>query len=316
MVLRNSGRGPLDTMKLFFALAFSALTVLSSTGAALAASSSAVHTSADPDAAKLLAVHAALAPRLARNQFGRPLALESLETLSRVSGDIYAEIDTPFETVRTSFANPRTWCEVLILHVNTKYCHAGVGANVNRLSVRVGKKGPQNINDAFALEFAFRLEASRADYMAALLTAPSGPLGTKDYQLALQAVPLNGAKSFLRLHYSYALGGLARMATQGYLATAGRGKVGFTRVQIGAGRYDYIGGTRGVAERNTMRYYLAVESYLGSLALPPGRQFSSRIEHWFDATEQYRWQLHEMDRSEYLSMKQSEYTRQQSVLIR
>jgi hypothetical protein len=264
----------------------------------------------------LLAEHAALSARLSRNQFGRPLTLASVETSSRVSGDIYAEVDAPFETVRTSFANPRTWCEVLILHINTKYCHAGVGVDANRLSVRVGKKGPQNINDAFALEFAFRLEANHADYMAALLTAPTGPLGTKDYQFELQAVPLNGSKSFLRLHYSYAFSGMARLATQGYLATAGRGKVGFTRVPIGGAKYDYIGGTRGVAERNTMRYYLAVESYLGSLALPPGRQFSSRIEHWFDATEQYRIQLHEMDRSDYLSMKQSEYARQQSVVVR
>jgi hypothetical protein len=62
-----------------------------------------------------------------------------------------------------------------------------------------------------------------------------------------------------------------------------------------------------------MRYYLAVESYLGSLSQPPGRQFSSRIEHWFDATEQYRRQLHEMDRADYLAMKQSEYARQQAV---
>lgn len=71
-----------------------------------------------------------------------------------------------------------------------------------------------------------------------------------------------------------------------------------------------------MAERNTMRYYLAVESYLGSLTLPPGCQFNSRIEHWFDGTEQYRLQLHEMDRSDYLSMKRSEYARQQSVVFR
>ena len=302
-------------MKLFSILAFASLAILSVSGTALAAASSTASISSDPGAAKLLALHAAVAPRLERNQFGRPLALQSGETSSLVSGDVYAEIDAPFETVRKSFANPRTWCEVLILHANTKYCHTGAGADANRLSVRIGKKGPQDISQAFALEFAFRLDASRAEYMAATLTAPVGPLGTEDYRFELQAVPLDGKKSFLRLRYSYAFGGMARLATQGYLATGGRGKVGFTRVPGGAGKTNYIGGMRGVAERNTMRYYLAMESYLGSLALPRGRQFSSRIEHWFDATQQYRLQLHEMDRSDYLSMKQSEYARQQSALV-
>ena len=74
-----------------------------------------------------------------------------------------------------------------------------------------------------------------------------------------------------------------------------------------------MGGLRGAIERNTMRYYLAIESYLGSLAQPPGRQFATRIERWFDATERYARQLHEMDRGSYLAMKQREYARQQSL---
>lgn len=315
MVLRNRIDQYPDPMKLSHALAFAFLTIFSSSGSALAASLPAAN-AADSDAAKLLAMHAALAPRLQKNQFGRPLALESVETSTRVSGDVYAEIDAPFETVRKSFTSPRTWCEVLILHVNTKYCRTGVGGNADRLSVRFGKKASQEISDAFALEFAFRPVANRARYMEARLTAPTGPLGTEDYQFELQAVPLDGKRSFLRLRYSYAFGGVARLAAQGYLATGGRGKVGFTRVPTGAGKYQYIGGMRGVAERNTMRYYLALESYIRSLELPPGRQFSSRIEQWFDATEQYRVQLHEMSRSDYLSMKQSEYARQQSSAVR
>lgn len=258
-------------------------------------------------------MHVALATRLERNQFHRPLVLQSSETSSRVSGDVYAEIDAPFETVRKSFASPRTWCEVLILHINTKYCHAGIGTDVNRLSVRLGKKTMQDINDAFALEFTFRLDANRTDYMAAALTATVGPLGTEDYQFELKVVPLPGKRSFLRLHYSYAFGGMARLAMQGYLKTAGRGKVGFTQVPTGAGKFTYLAGMRGVAERNTMRYYLAVESYLGSLTLPPASQFNSRIAHWFDATEQYQVQLHEMERSDYISMKRSEYARQHSL---
>jgi len=268
---------------------------------------------ADPQAAELRALHKALAPRLARNEFGRPLTLESQESSRHVSGDVYAVIDSPFGLVSKSFASPRTWCDVLILHLNTKYCRAGGGVDPNSLSVRMGRKRAQDLDNAFALQFAFRLEAARPGYLEARVTSPSGPLGSRDYNIEVSAVPLAGGKSFMRLHYSYSFGGAARLATQGYLATSGNGKIGFTRVATDGGKQDYVRGLRGAVERNTMRYYLAVESYLHSLSQPPGRQFTSRIERWFDSTEQYRQQLHEMDRADYLSMKQSEYARQQAV---
>ena len=47
-----------------------------------------------------------------------------------------------------------------------------------------------------------------------------------------------------------------QMAMQTYLATLGRGKSGFTS-----------GGIRGEVERNTMRYYLAIDSYLAAPTL-------------------------------------------------
>lgn len=269
--------------------------------------------SQDPDAAELRGLHKTLASRLARNEFGRPIALDSHETSRQVSGDVHAVIDSPFRVVSKAFANPHTWCDVLILHLNTKYCRAGVGADADRLSVRVGRKRAQDIDDGFALQFTFRRQAVRPSYLAAQVTSPSGPLGSRDYRIELTAMPLPGGKSFMRLHYSYAFGSAARLATRGYLATSGSGKVGFTRVTDDNGNRSYVRGLRGAIERNTMRYFLAVESYLDSLAQPPGRQFTSRIEHWFDATEQYRRQLHEMERADYLSMKQREYARQQAV---
>jgi hypothetical protein len=97
----------------------------------------------------------------------------------------------------------------------------------------------------------------------------------------------------------------AKLAMQGYLATAGAGKVGFTRT----GDSGYIGGMRGAVERNTMRYYLAIDAYLASLAAPADQQRTRRLEIWFAATEQYARQLHELDRADYLAMKQSEFRR-------
>jgi hypothetical protein len=272
-----------------------------------ATTAASVSATASAGASELTAAHATLAPKLAHNAFGRPLVLESQEASRSVGGDVYAVVDYPFATVQRAFASARTWCDVLILHLNTKLCRA----SGDSLFVRVGRKTAQDPDDAFALTFAYRLQAASRDYLDAQVSAPSGPLGSRDYRIELQAIPLGANRSFLRLHYSYGFGAAAKLATQGYLATSGSGKIGFTRTGKG-----YVGGLRGAVERNTMRYYLAVDSYLASLSQPPGRQFASRIQRWFDATEQYPAQLHEMDRASYLSMKQTEYAHQQAVALR
>ena len=272
---------------------------------ALAVASAGMATAAapsDPAAAELQARQQALASQLAHNDFGRPMAIASREEPHSVSGDVYAVVNYPFASVSRAFRSPAAWCDVLILHLNTKYCRAQGDA----LNVRMGRKNARDLDDAYAMSFAFRASSPSAGYVSASATSADGPLGSHDYRIDMQAMPLADGRSFMRLHYSYAFGAMARLATKGYLATSGSGKVGFTRKDDG-----YVRGMRGAVERNAMRYYLAVDSYLGSLAAPPGRQFASRIERWYDATEGYPRQLHEIDRGTYLAMKQREFARQQ-----
>ncbi len=69
---------------------------------------------------------------------------------------------------------------------------------------------------------------------------------------------------------------------------------------------------RGALERNTMRYYLAIDAYLGALAVPPPERFEQSLERWFAATERYALQLHEVDHDAYVAMERSEYLRQQT----
>jgi hypothetical protein len=66
-------------------------------------------------------------------------------------------------------------------------------------------------------------------------------------------------------------------------------------------------------ERNTMRYYLAIEAYLGALSAPPAAQLEQRLQDWFDATERFSRQLHELEKDEYLTMKRKEVLRQQAA---
>lgn len=267
--------------------------------------------SAESGAPALLEKHAALAGQLAQNAYRRPLFLESSEGANAVTGSAYAVLNSPFATVSAAFKSPRRWCEMLILHINTKYCHASSDDSPSTLNMNIGKKTEQELGDAFALQFKYQLAASSPDYLAANLRSDKGPLGTKDYRIELQAVPLPDGKTFMHLRYSYGYGVASRLAMQGYLATAGSGKVGFTRVQRGS-TAGYVDGMRGTVERNTMRYYLAIEAYLASLDKPPAQQLEARLQHWFDATEQYARQLHEVDKESYLVMKRAEYQRQQA----
>ncbi len=270
-------------------------------------------TASEPGAAALLEKHSALARQLAENAYRRPLFLESSEGSNTVSGNAYAVLDSPFNTVSATFKSPHQWCEMLILHINTKYCHAGSDGSPSMLKVSVGKKTPQELEDAYSLQFAYRLAAASPGYLAAQLQADKGPLGTSNYRIELQAVPLPGGKTFMHMRYSYGYGVASRLAMQGYLATAGSGKVGFTQIPRGPGT-AYVEGMRGTVERNTMRYYLAIEAYLASLDKPAAQQLELRLSHWFDATEQYARQLHEVDKDSYLTMKRAEYQRQQTLL--
>lgn len=59
-----------------------------------------------------------------------------------------------------------------------------------------------------------------------------------------------------------------------------------------------------------MRYYLAIDSYLDA---PGPEQLEPRLAAWFDATEQYAKQLHEIEKSDYLAMKRREFQRMQQA---
>jgi hypothetical protein len=49
------------------------------------------------------------------------------------------------------------------------------------------------------------------------------------------------------------------------------------------------------------------------LGQAPDKQPMSRLQYWFDATEGYSRQLHEVDRNAYLSMKKDGYQRQKTL---
>lgn len=261
-------------------------------------------------AASLKARHAASQARLDRNQFQRPLVLDSSETPSAVAGDIHALVNFPFETAAGALGTPADWCEILMLHLNTKSCRVSGTGPGTTLSVWTGIKYDQPIEDASRVDLAFRVAARSAGYLRVELHADAGPMGTRDYRITLEAIPLESGQTFIHLAFSNAYGSLGRLAMQAYFATAARDRIGFTVLDtLPDGRPRHIGGLRGAVERNVMRYYLAIESYLGALSGPPQARFEKRIHAWYEASELYARQLHEMERGAYLDMKRKENAR-------
>jgi len=262
-------------------------------------------------AAGLRSQYSVVAGQYQRNPFQRPLRVDSSEGPGGLKGEITALVEHPFAIAVAALDMPSQWCEILILHLNTKYCRATLEGERAILHVVIGKKYDQPVEEAYRVDFVYRVAAESRDYLQVRLTADEGPLGTRDYRIVLEAAPVEGGRTFMRLSYSYSYGMIARLAMQAYLATIGSGKVGFTVEGKGLdGEPRYIAGMRGVTERNAMRYYLAVESYLGALSVPPRERAEKSFHDWFDAIERYPRQLHEMQRHEYLAMKRKEYTRQ------
>lgn len=260
----------------------------------------------------LRARHAALAPELSHNAFQRPLHIESTENSSELKGEVYAVVDHPFATVESSLSAVDPWCDILILHLNVKHCHAAGGPSNSTLAVSIGKKHDQPLSEAYRVNFHYQLASASPEYMKLLLSAPDGPLGTKDYRIVVEAVPIDAQRSFIHMSYAYGYGFAARIAMQGYLGTVGSGKVGFSVIDRRGDQPVYVGSVRGVIERNTMRYYLAIDAYLDSLAAPAAQRQERRLHEWFAATERYPKQLHEVDEADYMSMKRKEIQRQQA----
>ncbi|APA86957.1 hypothetical protein BJG93_06665 [Paraburkholderia sprentiae WSM5005] len=271
---------------------------------------------ADDGAARLREKYQSLTQQLAHNPFQRPLYLESQELPSALKGDIYGVLNYPFAVVSGALNDPArgpaNWCDVLILHLNTQYCHASTSDSGTVLTVNIGKKTEESLSSSYRVQFNYRPVASTQDYFRVELSAATGPLSTKDYRIVLEAIPVGDSRTFIHLTYAYGYGAAGRFAMKTYLATIGSGKVGFSSTpDPSTGETRYIGGVRGLVERNTMRYYLAIDAYLAALSSPPNARLDKRLTDWFDATEQYPRQLHEVSRADYMQMKHDEYQRQQ-----
>ena len=241
------------------------------------------------------------------NEYGIPIFLESDDDKDLMKGEVYGVIYHPFRKVSHSLASIKNWCEIMPQHLNIKACTYEFTNNQCRLTFFSAGKKYKKADNAYQLKYQFKVDASNDEYFNATLNAKDGPLDTTNYNIIVSAIPLSDKSTFVYISYQYRNGFITRVAMSTYLATIGRNKIGFSIEGRDADNQPvYIKGIRGVIERNAMRYYFAIMSYLNTQAIKNNEGFNSRISHWYDLTERYHKQLHEMDKADYLRYKKME----------
>jgi hypothetical protein len=240
-----------------------------------------------------------------------PVWIESTEQSHFLQGDVYGLFAHSFASVRERLKEPAAWCEISFLHFNTKTCLYAKEQNQVHLITYSGRKFYEPPERAYFLDYQFKVVEDQADFLQVTLTAAKGPLSTKDYQVSITAIPVEENKTFLHFRYAYRYGTMAEWALSVYLGTGGSNKIGFSVVADDpVGNPVFVKGLRGLVERNAVRYYLAVQAYLDTLSVPEPERLSQRLSLWFDLTDQFKAQLFEMDKKEYIQNKLREYNNQ------
>lgn len=270
---------------------------------------------AAPEEESLLrAAHEQNQARLENSIFGLPLYLDSFVQENLVQVDVHGILGEPFAELAEALANPINWCEIVFLHPNTKACTSTETPQGSRLVFYLGRKHYQPPHESNQVSYRFQVVARRETYLDILLLAEDGPFGTRNHRIAVQALPLDQERSFVRVSYSYASSLRLRLAEHAYFTTLGAGKVGFTVVGDDAlGNPVHIDGARGAVERNAARYYFAIQAFMHALPAPTQDRLHLRLEHWYDLTDRYRKQLFELERDEYLEIKVREHENQRRL---
>ncbi len=259
----------------------------------------------------LLNTYRRIEAELEKNSFGFPLYLESYDRDGRLHVDVYGMFDHPFGSILNVLKVPANWCEIAALHPNVKACVYRELPGTWQLTLYGGRKVYQSPGDSRRFTYYYRNVELQHGYLDIFLSSDEGPFGTKDHRIRFEALPLDGGMTFVHVSCAYSYGSSLRFAEKIYFATLGRSKVGFT---VNATDYNgkplYVSGSRGAIERNAVRYYFAIKSFMDTFHYPEKNRFAMMIGEWYDLTSLYRKQLFEMDKKDYLTYKTEEHKNQ------
>lgn len=261
---------------------------------------------------KLIKTYQNIEQKLSDHPSGLPIYIESFDENSKLEGDVYSIISHPFSNIKRLLIRPANWCDISLLHLNIKACTYLDTKDIKKITVYSGRKFYQPPEDAYILDYNFQVIDNQSNYFHILLSSDSGPLDTSDYRINLEAVSLEkGKKAFIRFSYTYQYGLAAHAAMEAYFSTLGRNKIGFSVIDTDENANPvYVQGTRGAIERNAVRYYFAISAYLDSLKYHQIDRFEKRIHAWYSLTDQFKPQLFELSREDYVRYKKHELKNQ------
>lgn len=279
--------------------------VLALIGAAAPAVSSVSNVSGAKD---MLAAYEEAKPILDNPTPAQPFYLQAKVEDYVQTGVAAVYFEQSVDEIAASLSRLNSWCQVLLLHLNTKACTYSNGDKRKILTIYLGRKFYQEPDDAYVMEYDFKSQ-KKGDYFSALITADEGPLGTSDYRIQLEVMAIDD-RTFGRIRVAQTHSWVSSKAAKLYVATKGRNKQGISIVEYDKnGKPVYSTGERAIAERNLLRYQFAFTAFFKAQEKPKTERFDERLDYWFDQTELYE-QLYEVDRNQYIADKNKEHENQ------
>ena len=168
------------------------------------------------------------------------------------------------------------------------------------LNVYHTDKFSEPLDDAYQMEFVYRVSKLQPVYFDISLTAHEGPDHTKNHQLVLETIPIDKNITFIDLRYSFDYSALGYFL----MTIFGDTKIGFSIIDRHSdGNPFYVEGLRGLVERDVVRHCLAIVAYFDLLKTRPDRRFERRFSQLYDFTTRFKKQFSEMKKEEYLKYK-------------
>lgn len=273
--------------------------------------------SAQYNRTNLTSIYQSIASSFKSGSDNFPITFKSNVSSGFAKGELYALVNFSYTDIAQLLSSMPKLCEAMLLHIDVKSCVEQLNPNgVNQLHVYVGNEDYQSPEDSFHIIYQTETRNQDKNYSHTQMNAITGPFDTSDYSINVEVLAITDNTSFIHLSNSARYGFFANIVLNTYLATFGSHKVGFTEIgKDPGGNPKYIKGVEGVIERNIMRYFLALQSYLDNINLPLYLQFEARINRWYDLTRGYSRQLFELDKEDYLSHKRREHENQLALQI-
>ena len=134
--------------------------------------------------------------QLDRNTLAIPIHVESSVTKNASRVDIYGTIRYPFDLIKNELLVPTNWCEIVLPDPDIRACTYEKMHDTWLLNIYNVDEFTKPLEDAYQMNFVYRVSELQPFYFDIALTAHEGPSHTKDHEFGFEATPLNEDTAF------------------------------------------------------------------------------------------------------------------------